>query len=100
MFLFFRDGWPSEVTLSIVATAIDATGENASSWEHSGDAFSYDSLDWLIGGILIEALNFEEAKRNGDAKAMKLATKNMDGFVLELKREQGMSPGKRFGKAR
>lgn len=100
MMLLFRDGWPSNVTLSIVATATDGTGECASSWKHSGDAHSCDSLDWAIGGILVEVLNFEEAKRNGDAKAMKLATKNMDGFLLELRREQGMSKGKRLGKDR
>lgn len=100
MILFFRDGYPSEVTLSITATATDETGENASSWVHSGDAFSYDGLDWSIGGIVMEILNFEEAKRNGDANAMKLATKNMNSFVLELRREQGMSTSKRFGKDR
>lgn len=100
MMLFFRDGWPSEVTLSITATATDSTGENTSAWKHSGDSFSCDVFDWSIGGIVIEALNFEEAKRNGDCKAMKQATENMDDFVLNLRREQGMTKGKRFKKER
>lgn len=98
--LFFTDGWPSDVMLSITATATDETGENTSAWRHSGDSFSCDSLDWSIGGILIEVLNFEEAKRNKDYKAMKRATENMGSFVLGLRREQGMKTGKRFGKER
>lgn len=100
MMAFFTDGWPMNVSLSITVTATDETGEVTSTWQHSGDSLSCDGSDWAVGGLAVEILNYQEAKRNHDNTAMKKATESMGDFVLNLREEQGMKTSRRFGKRR